>query len=107
MARGDGLLGNTRRRLTAQTASAVLMVAAVLGGLYVGLHWVQQHLRRYPFLVMLFPPIAMASIAVVIPLFMFISYQVWSQDTSLLGTCQQASLDKCTVVQAVSGHQNC
>lgn len=71
----NGLLGNRRRRPTPQAACAVLMAASVLGGLYLALHWVQDHLRHYPFLVILFPPLAMASIAVVIPLFMFVSYQ--------------------------------
>lgn len=61
--------------LTIAAATAALQILAVLASLWVVLHYIQTHIAKQPLVVLLFPPLAMGSIALVIPLMMFISYQ--------------------------------
>eukprot|EP00878_Enallax_costatus_P010610 GHUV01011083.1.p2 GENE.GHUV01011083.1~~GHUV01011083.1.p2 ORF type:complete len:112 (+),score=30.66 GHUV01011083.1:632-967(+) len=70
-----GLLGGHRRRFNASCISAALLILVILAGLYAFLHYAQAHIARNPFVVMLFPPVAAGSLAAIVPLLMFITYQ--------------------------------
>jgi len=71
-----GLLeGHAKLRLSVGSCCAAAMLVSIFYGLYFGLHYTQHHVLDKPYLMILYPPAAMSTIGLMLPLLMYISYQ--------------------------------